>query len=311
MTTRKVSAAIGVFAAAILGATSCSDRDAMPEMAGLPPQLKSFARKIADSKLSHVDATPVIGPTTPWNSKLRGVPYYPKDQPWPLDVEGRPLVMLVQLNFSEMPPLAGYPTDGIVQIYISPEFEPEKQMWGMRNDNKHKTDQDTRTDQSYFRVIYFPRVSRNADDLITATPAVEFDDDTGFPATDEARLTFAVGASYVRPDDYRFKRFFGLDGSEFFSRLERRTSDIQDAYEKFMGDPHYFARIGGYSRVEQIDPRLEFPDEDWIVLFSLDSEGPGRYAVNWGDGGVGNFYIRPEDLARRDFSKVMYYWDEG
>ena len=73
----------------------------------------------------------------------------------------------------------------------------------------------------------------------------------------------------------------------------------------------YVARIGGYSRVEQMDPRLEFPDEDWILLFSLDSQGRGGYAVSWGDGGVGNFYIRPEDLARRDFSKVMYYWDLG
>jgi uncharacterized protein YwqG len=30
-----------------------------------------------------------------------------------------------------------------------------------------------------------------------------------------------------------------------------------------------------------------------------------------GDGSVGNFYIRRNDLARRDFSKVMYYWDFG
>src|SRR3954454_12366787 len=101
MTTRKVLASIGVVTAAILFATSCGNSNGMPELAGLPPQLKPFARKIADSKLSHLDATPVIGPTTPWDSKLRGVPYYPKDKPWPLDVDGKPLVMLVQLNFSE------------------------------------------------------------------------------------------------------------------------------------------------------------------------------------------------------------------
>jgi uncharacterized protein YwqG len=283
----------------------------MPEMAGLPPQLKPFARKIADSKLSHVEATPVIGPTTPWDSKLRGVPYYPKDKPWPLDVDGKPLVMLVQLNFSDMPALAGYPAEGIVQIYIAAGYTPEKQMWGMRMDNAQKTELGRLTDQSYFRVIYFPRVSRNVEDLITATPAVEIDEEYSFPAMDEARLTFAPGSSYVRPEDYRFRRFFGEDGSEFFGRLESYNTDIQDAYEEFMGGGQYFARIGGYSRVEQVDPRLEFPNEDWILLFSLDSEGPSGYPVNWGDGGVGNFYIRPEDLARRDFSKVMYNWDEG
>jgi uncharacterized protein YwqG len=310
MTTRKVLASIGVVAAAIL-ATSCGNPNGMPEMAGLPPQLKPFARKIADSQLSHVDAMPVIGPTRPWDSKLRGVPYYPKDKPWPRDVDGKPLVMLVQLNFSEMPALAGYPTEGIVQIYIAAGYNPEKQMWGMRVDNAHKTELGRLTDHSYFRVLYFPRVSRNAEDLITATPAVEFDEEYSFPATEEARLTFAPGSSYVRPEDYRFRRVFGLDRSEFFGRIERDKRDVEDAYEKFMGGRRYVARIGGYSRVEQMDPRLEFPDEDWILLFSLDSEGPGGYPVGWGDGGVGNFYIRPEDLARRDFSKVIYYWDFG
>ena len=306
---KKGLASIGIVTAAIL-ALRCTP-SASPEMDGLPPQLKPFARQIAASKLAHVDVRPVIGRTTPWDSKLRGVPYYPKDKPWPRDVEGRPLVMLVQLNFSEMPPLAGYPAEGILQIYISADYFPEKQMWGMRNDNKYNTDQATRTDQSYFRVIYFPRVSPNADDLITATPAVEIDDEYGFPVTDEARLTFALGSSYVRPEDYRFRRVFGLDRAEFFSRLERDKSDIEEAYEMFMGGRQYVARIGGYSRVEQMDPRLEFPDENWILLFSLDSQVHGGYAVGWGDGGVGNFYIRPEDLARRDFSKVMYYWDLG
>lgn len=306
----KAVASVGVIAAALLS-LRCTPLELPPELAGLPPQLKPYARQVAGSKLPHVDVTPVIGPTKPWDSKLRGIPYYPKDQPWPRDVENRPLVLLVQLNFAEMPPLAGYPTEGIMEIYICAQFDPDKQMWGMRIDNEHRTQQESLTDQSYFRVIYFPRVSHDAEDLIAAAPEIELDDEYGFPARDEARLTFAPGSGYVRPDDYRFRRVFGFDGIEFFSKLERGKSDIQDAYEKLMGGQHYFARIGGYSRVEQSDPRLEFPDEDWIVLFSLDSASYGGYFVAWGDGGVGNFYIRPADLARRDFSKVMYSWDEG
>jgi uncharacterized protein YwqG len=147
--------------------------------------------------------------------------------------------------------------------------------------------------------------------LITATPAVEIDDDYGFPATDEARLTFTLASSYVRPDDYRFRRFFGRDGFDFFYGGGRDMEKVRDAYEEFMGGRQYTARIGGYSRVEQDDPRLQFPDEDWLLLFSLDSLGDGDYGVLWGDGGVGNFYIRPDDLAKRDFSKVMYSWDDG
>jgi hypothetical protein len=90
----------------------------------LPPELEPFARKIAASKLPHVDVRPVVGPTTPWQSKLRGVPYYPKDMAWPLDIEGKPLVMLVQINFEEMPTLPNYPEKGILQLYVSADYVP-------------------------------------------------------------------------------------------------------------------------------------------------------------------------------------------
>ena len=84
--------------------------------------------------------------------------------------------------------------------------------------------------------------------------------------------------------------------------------DVRDAYEEFQapGDTSLDWRMFS---AQQHDPRLEFPGEDWILLFSLDSEGDGGYGVGWGAGGVGNFYIRTEHLIQRDFSKVMYYWD--
>jgi len=48
-------------------------------------------------------------------------------------------------------------------------------------------------------------------------------------------------------------------------------SDALDVYENFMGGRRYSARIGGYSRVEQSDPRLELPEEDWSLPFGLDA----------------------------------------
>jgi len=276
-------------------------------MENLSPELKPFAGAIAGSKLPHVDVRPVIGPTKPWDSKLRGVPYYPKDRPWPVDVEGKPLVMLVQINFAEMPSLPDYPTEGILQLYISSDYN-DTNIWGMRIDAAHPSERERLTDQSYFRAIYFPRVSCDAENLIVATPSAEFEQ-SEFPAVVEARLTFALGSSYVRPEDYRFRRVFGKSGYDFFYGRDSDMSDVLESYKQFVGCWRYDARIGGYSRVEQNDPRAEFPEEDWILLFSLNSEGGCTYPAAWGDGGVGNFYIRPKDLANRDFSKVMYYWN--
>jgi uncharacterized protein YwqG len=48
--------------------------------------------------------------------------------------------------------------------------------------------------------------------------------------------------------------------------------------------------------------------QDYILLFQLDSED-AENEIMWGDSGVGNFFIHPEDLKKRDFSKVLYNWD--
>lgn len=300
-------ACVLVLAALSALSAGCNQIEAVPGMQRLPPQLAPFARKIADSKLPHVNVIPIVEPTTIWDSKIRGVPYYPKDHPWPSDPEGTPLVMFVQINFEEMPRLEGYPTEGILQLYISAGYDPDKQMWGMRNDNKHPTERERLTDQTYFRAVYFEKVSRDIEELINETPEVEFDEEYGFPAEAEARLQFTLGSSYVRPDDYRFRRVFGRDSGEFFDYRSPGMRELEEAYEKFLGDLYYGARIGGYARSEQADPRLELPDEDWILLFSLDDVG-GTYPAAWAGGGIGNFFIRSADLAKRDFGRVMFHW---
>ena len=53
------------------------------------------------------------------------------------------------------------------------------------------------------------------------------------------------------------------------------------------------------------DPRraeLEKGRSDWILLLQIDSDD--RAGMMWGDAGLLYFWIRREDLARRDFTKV-------
>ena len=70
------------------------------------------------------------------------------------------------------------------------------------------------------------------------------------------------------------------------------------------------AWIGGYAYFTQTDPREIVPDEEWLLLFELQSSmREDQPAVMWGDVGIGAFFIRPEDLRKRDFSKVLYTWD--
>ena len=53
-------------------------------------------------------------------SKFLGKPFLPVGTPYPYDVLGKPMILLAQINFAEAPALAGYPTKGILQLFVSP-----------------------------------------------------------------------------------------------------------------------------------------------------------------------------------------------
>ena len=73
---------------------------------------------------------------------------------------------------------------------------------------------------------------------------------------------------------------------------------------------HDIAWIGGYAFFTQSDPREIAPDEDWLLLLEIQSSMTmDQPSVLWGDAGIGAFFIRPEDLRNRDFSRVLYTWD--
>jgi uncharacterized protein YwqG len=68
-------------------------------------------------------------------------------------------------------------------------------------------------------------------------------------------------------------------------------------------------RLSGYPYFTQSDPRGDKKNiQDYILLFQLDTDD-AENDIMWGDSGVGNFFIHPEDLKKRDFSKVFYNWD--
>ena len=53
----------------------------------------------------------------PWDSKVGGLPYFPKEMDYPMSkTSGKPLMLLAQINFEDMPKLEGYPEKGIVQV---------------------------------------------------------------------------------------------------------------------------------------------------------------------------------------------------
>lgn len=87
-----------------------------------------------------------------WQSKIGGKPYMPKDMTYPTNKEDKPLYLLAQINFSEMPKIDYLPQSGILQFFVAPD-----DVYGL--DFDHPQNQDN------FRVIYHKTITDNQDML--------------------------------------------------------------------------------------------------------------------------------------------------
>lgn len=250
--------------------------------------------------------------TTVFDSKMGGVPYLPKGMEYPTVREGehagKPLYFLAQLNFGKLPKIAGFPTKGILQFFAGFDYD---------DDYSIGKNYDDMCDQNAFRVIYHENVSEDA--KLGRLPKFK-EEEPFFPVKEELLLTAEnPEKTFVTSSVFRFEDAFVAAYNEVCN------SDMKSIWGKggiFGADEEFCSaafearnlqgtRIGGFPFFMQGDPRGNYPDHT-VLLFQSDSEWDGSdYCVCWGDVGVANFFITPGDLAKRDFSKVLYNWDCG
>ena len=155
-----------------------------------------------------------------WQSKFGGLPYLPKGFEYPKSSNGEYLYLLAQINFAEVPNLEGFPAKGILQFYVADE-------------DFHGLDFDNPTEQDKFRVIYFPQVSLQEDNL-----TVDFSflpPDCLMPFKGCCALNFELALGAITLNDYKF---------DFFGIYEEEYQDVCKEYrDKFCLDKH---NIGGH-----------------------------------------------------------------
>ncbi len=254
------------------------------------------------------------GKTTVFDSKMGGVPYFPREMPYPTVRKGahagKPLRFLAQLNFGELPKTEGFPSEGILQFFAGFD-DDEYYMIGM--------DFDDGCGQNGFRVIYHESVIDDVNRLLGKDDMPVFHD-TDFPVKGEFLLTADDPVKMpVTPCECRFdaavlrsyNELFGAEITKIYDDggLSRADEALYDALYGTCCTQG--TRMGGYPYFTQSDPRYKDTySRHTVLLFQSDTEWNGRdQYVEWGDSGVANFFITPEDLARRDFSNVLYNWD--
>lgn len=227
-----------------------------------------------------------------WQSKVGGNPYLPLGADYPRNAKGEPLTLLAQVNFAEMLPLPDFPSSGLLQFFID------------GTDYSCGMDFEYQSMENY-RVVYHPEVTHDLTQLchdFAPFQAASLDKDA-LPMNGEYRIIFQDAVQQpITCGDFR---------NELTNDWEKRDAKIWDIlFDQYSGEGH---RIGGYPFFTQEDPRGYLPhlQQHIILLLQLDSDAgdDGIDKVLWGDVGVGNFFITPEDLQRRDFSHVLFTWD--
>ena len=257
-----------------------------------------------------------------FDSKVGGLPYWDLNVPIPRTSDGKKMALLAQLNMVDYPDNDLLPKEGMLQFFIG-----ASDVYGLNFDDQ--------TLQEGFRVVFHEEIDRSfSSESIKGEFILPHDsDDDDLPIASEYALDVEQKVAYMFHDDYRFDgviksvaqsiglrnrpEYANLTDKEFYrilwDSLEPIFEENEESYEFVMSG----SRVLGYPFFTQSDPREvqgKYSGYD-ILLLQLDSEDRKLsddsydWMVMWGDCGVGNFFIRKEDLLNKDFSHVLYNWD--
>lgn len=236
--------------------------------------------------------TPAPGPAQPDGCRLGGPVWLAQRQEWPRSPEGQPMMFLAQLDFAALPALPGFPADGVVQVFLPTD-----------------------------------------DDLFGMHP-----DDPGLGAGRIAVLARANGAGAVRHEN--LPNFDWTSQASAFRRDQDRLDGVPLTPAPFVApiDSNQWqaeARLAGYGRRDGVEKwedaleagfsqgRLTHHAGGYPVFSQYDFRAPGKHEaydtcllhlssddhMQWSDVGDANIMIRSADLARGDFSQVIFWWD--
>lgn len=263
------------------------------------PELSAYRDKFESTIKPYIKITTKLDDKTePWQSKVGGLPCWPKNLDYPRGKEGKPLYLVAQINFEEVPPIEHFPSNGLLQWFI----DPEAGLYGLDGYAFKNM-----INQKNWKIMYFPDVIKKEDNLLVDFSFLRDpkEYDPWPPVLKACSLEFKKEIAPIALYDYQFEQLFG-DPFDFFAEFGDQADKLMDAYNiDFSAAGH---KMGGYAAFAQVDPRMP----DWgyeTLLLQIDCE-PSK-DIDFGSAGVGHLFMKESDLKKLDFSSVMYHWDCG
>lgn len=222
------------------------------------------------------------------DNKIGGVPYLPVGEKYPLDENGEPMALLLQINCKDVS-VQDFPQTGILEI-----FAPATLTWPWTCMIRH-----------------YPENQKYQTDL----PYINFKD---FVCLRGYKINTKQGTAYMSTSDYRCdslveeitKQVIGKDIKGYFGLNDIFPQDGGKSaselfYDEVVGD---YVTIGGYADFTQEDIRPREADGMDVCLFKLDSYVDMK-KFNIGDAGILCVLMSEEDLKNRNFEKAVLVWD--
>ena len=240
-------------------------------------------------------------------SKIGGTPYWPADKEYPVDGQGKPMLMIMQINCGELGLKSPLPEQGMLQWFIS--LNPER-MYGCRGNFDN--------DCSGCRVIYHETIGDNIS--LAGIPTHETVDEMLTPVKRELAIDVEQEQTTMGVNNGNFNSLFfeiikEITGAEHPNIMWYEYLDNDDCLylEQNLGMKRPRHQMLGYPAFDQDDARSDINTHD-TLLFQLASQFSGidrKELVMWGDMGNGFVFINHDDLDTRNFSRIYYCWDCG
>lgn len=240
------------------------------------------------------------GELKPGSTKLGGTPDLPENTAWP-ECNGVPMALLAQLRLQDV---AAYDHDGRLpqsgMLYFF--YETKEQKWGFDPN-----------DRGHWKVIYY---DGDPAQLRPANPPENLPQESRFRACKLAYSNEITLPSWDSRDTERLK-LSEKDGNRYVELLDAICNEGKTNH-RILGHPDqiqgemklkcqlvshglYTGDSSGYDDSRR--PALEKGADDWQLLLQIDSDEDNTGAM-WGDAGRVYFWIRQQDLQKRDFSNV-------
>ena len=258
----------------------------------LSRQLESLRTVLEPSVAEYMKMSVSTKAASVINSKLGGMSYLPRGTAHPQDEKAEYMLLLAQVNFSEGFFPSPFPTQGLLQFFISPSaYEQTLNIGGILTTN-------------CFHIRYHPTTT--TENAVTDFSYLQPIQPNRRPVKNELALSFSKELEPVSATDYRLTHFITPKLMEQFTKTEHQI--FPEIYLRYFSGADM--KMGGYPYFIGEDIRKNNPALQTYDTLLLQIVSDDELDIMWGDCGVLKFFINRDKLEKLDFSDVLLFTED-